>query len=262
MKWVLGLVSLIGFSFIYLPLVVVLINSFNADRTFSWPPTGFTFEWYQRMVANEGLREALMTSVSVGLLAALIAVILGMLLSFGVARYEFFGKQTISLLVVMPIALPGIVTGIALNSVFVNYFGGLTYFTIVVGHATFCIVIVYNNVVARLRRLGTNAEEASMDLGATRWTTFRLVTFPQMRSALVAGAILAFGLSFDEIVVTTFTAGAESQTLPIWIFNNLFRPNQAPVVNAVAATLVLISIAPVYVASRLSGDVSSGAGRL
>ena len=253
---------MLGFSFVYVPLAVVLINSFNADRTFSWPPTGFTIDWYERMVGNEGFRSALATSISVGLLAALIAVILGMLLSFGVARYEFFGKQTISLLVVMPIALPGIVTGIALNSIFVNYFGGLTYFTIVVGHATFCIVIVYNNVVARLRRLGTNAEEASMDLGATRWTTFRLITFPQMRSALVAGAILAFGLSFDEIVVTTFTAGAESQTLPIWIFNNLFRPNQAPVVNAVAATLVLISIAPIYVASKLSGDVSSGAGRL
>jgi putative spermidine/putrescine transport system permease protein len=155
---------------------------------------------------------------------------------------------------VLPIALPGIVTGIALNNVFTNFFGKLTFFTIVIGHATFCIVVVFNNVAARYRRLGFNLQEASMDLGANRLTTFRLVTFPLIRSALVAGGLLAFGLSFDEIIVTTFTAGAGQTTLPIWIFQNLFRPNQAPIVNVVAAALIIISILPIYLSQRLTAD--------
>ncbi|MEY3430495.1 MAG: hypothetical protein RJB30_427, partial [Actinomycetota bacterium] len=135
-----------------------------------------------------------------------------------------------------------------------NFFGKLTFFTIVIGHATFCIVVVFNNVAARYRRLGKSFEEASMDLGANRFTTFRLITFPMIRSDLVEGGLLAFGLSFDEIIVTTFTAGAGQTTLPIWIFQNLFRPNQAPIVNAVAAALILISIVPIYLSQRLTAD--------
>jgi putative spermidine/putrescine transport system permease protein len=173
----------------------------------------------------------------------------------GLQRYRFFGRDTISLLIVLPIALPGIVTGIALNNAFRTVLDvRLGFFTIVVAHATFCIVTVFNNVQARLRRLGGSLEEASMDLGAGRFTTFRLVTFPMLRSALLAGGLLAFALSFDEIIVTTFTAGPQQQTLPIWIFNNLFRPNQGPVVNVVAAVLVLVSVVPIYLAQRLSGS--------
>ena len=186
--------------------------------------------------------------------ATAIALILGSLAAAAITRYDFFGRDTSSLLFVLPIALPGIVTGIALNNVFTNFFGKLTFFTIVIGHATFCIVVVFNNVAARYRRLGTNLQEASMDLGASRFTTFRLVTFPLIRSALVAGGLLAFGLSFDEIIVTTFTAGAGQTTLPIWIFQNLFRPNQAPIVNVVAAALILISILPIYLSQRLTAD--------
>jgi putative spermidine/putrescine transport system permease protein len=238
-----------GLVFIYLPLVLVVINSFNTNKSFAWPPTGFTTEWWSKAAANDGIREAVMRSVITALVATAIALVLGSLAAAAITRYDFFGRDTISLLFVLPIALPGIVTGIALNNVFTNFFGKLTFFTIVIGHATFCIVVVFNNVAARYRRLGTNLQEASMDLGASRFTTFRLVTFPLIRSALVA-----FGLSFDEIIVTTFTAGAGQTTLPIWIFQNLFRPNQAPIVNVVAAALILISILPIYLSQRLTAD--------
>lgn len=243
-----------GFTFIYLPLVLVVINSFNKNKSFAWPPTGFTTEWWSRAANNEGIRDALALSAVTALVATAIALVLGSLAAAAVARYSFFGRETISLLFVLPIALPGIVTGIALNNVFTNFFGKLTFFTIVIGHATFCIVVVFNNVAARYRRLGTNFQEASMDLGANRFTTFRLVTFPLIRNALVAGGLLAFGLSFDEIIVTTFTAGAGQNTLPIWIFQNLFRPNQAPIVNVVAAALILVSIVPIYLSQRLTAD--------
>ncbi len=243
-----------GLIFIYLPLVLVVINSFNTNKSFAWPPTGFTTEWWSKAAANEGIREAVMRSVITAICATAIALVLGSLAAAAITRYDFFGRDTISLLFVLPIALPGIVTGIALNNVFTNFFGKLTFYTIVIGHATFCIVVVFNNVAARYRRLGTNLQEASMDLGASRFTTFRLVTFPLIRSALVAGGLLAFGLSFDEIIVTTFTAGAGQTTLPIWIFQNLFRPNQAPIVNVVAAALILISILPIYLSQRLTAE--------
>ena len=165
---------------------------------------------------------------------------------------------------ILPLALPGIVTGMALNATFrevLSPFGlSLGLFTVVVGHATFCIVVVYNNVIARLRRTSRSIEEASMDLGADTWQTFRYVTFPALRSALVAGALLAFALSFDEVIVTTFTAGSE-QTLPIWILTNLSRPNQLPVVNVVALLVILISAIPVYFAQRLTEDQAAGTGR-
>ena len=243
-------------AFIYVPLALVLLNSFSASATFAWPPPGLTLRWWQVAASNEGVRAAVLTSVQVALLAAAVAVVLGTLAALALVRYEFFGRDTVSLLVVLPIALPGIVTGIALNTLFTGFLGGLTFLTLVIGHATFCIVVVVNNASARLRRMVGTVEEASMDLGATPWTTWRLVTFPALRGALLAGALLAFALSFDEIVVTTFTAGPGLQTLPLWIFQNLFRPNQSPVVNVAAAVLVVISVLPVYLANRLSGDTA------
>ncbi len=246
-----------GFAFIYIPLTLVVINSFNKNTSFAWPPTGFTTTWWSKAATNEGVRDAISRSVIVALAATAIALVLGSLAAAAIARYKFFGRDAISLLFVLPIALPGIVTGIALNNVFTNFLGELTIFTIIVGHATFCIVVVFNNVAARYRRLGSNLEEASMDLGANRFTTFRLVTFPLLRSALVAGALLSFALSFDEIIVTTFTAGAGQNTLPIWIFQNLFRPNQAPIVNVVAAALILVSIIPIYLSQRLTQEKST-----
>lgn len=253
---------LFGLAFIYVPLGVVVINSFNASKVFAWPPKSFTTYWWKDVFHNASVREAVLSSVEVGLVATAIALVLGSLLAFALARFQFFGRQSLSLLVILPIALPGIVTALAFNTAFREFLGvPLSFWTIAVSHATFCIVVVYNNVIARLRRTGGSFEEASMDLGAGTFTTFRLVTFPLLRGALLAGAILAFGLSFDEIVVTLFTAPPGIETLPIWIFNNLFRPNQAPVINVVAAILVLISIIPIYASQKLAGE-SAGGGRL
>lgn len=251
-----------GFAVIYVPLVLVLVNSLNPDRSASWPPLGLTLHWWSVAWGNAGAREALWVSVKAGLGATAVALVLGALIAFAVARHRFFGRDAISFVVVLPIALPGIVTGIALNSAFSTVLEplgvGLGLFTVVVGHATFCIVVVFNNVVARLRRTSGSYEEAAMDLGANTFRAFADVTFPLVRSALLAGGLLAFALSFDEIVVTTFTAGPGVETLPVWIFNNMTRPQQAPVVNVVAAVLVLLSVIPIYVAQRLSADTATG----
>ncbi|WP_405865393.1 ABC transporter permease [Streptomyces sp. NBC_01515] len=250
-----------GFALIYVPLLLVLVNSLNPDRSASWPPSTLTFHWWSVAWQNSGARAALWVSVKAGLGATAIALVLGTLIAFAVARYRFFGRDAISFVVVLPIALPGIVTGIALNSAFSKVLEplgvGLGLFTVIVGHATFCIVVVFNNVVARLRRTSGSYEEAAMDLGADTFRAFVDVTFPLVRSALLAGGLLAFALSFDEIVVTTFTAGPGIETLPIWIFNNMTRPQQAPVVNVVAAILVLLSVLPIYVAQRLSADTAT-----
>jgi putative spermidine/putrescine transport system permease protein len=254
-KLLLGLAMALALAFVYLPLALVVLNSFNTSLTFEFPPPDYTTRWWGVAVDNQGVRDAIVTSLTVATIATVIAVALGTLAAMAVSRYTFFGRDTVSLLLVLPIALPGIVTGLALNSVFTGFLGGLTFTTLVVGHATFCIVVVFNNAAARLRRVAGNVEEASMDLGASRMQTFRYVTFPAIRSSIVAGALLAFGLSFDEIIVTVFTAGPGVETLPIWIFNNLFRPNQAPVVNVVAAFLVIVSILPIWASQKLtSGD--------
>jgi putative spermidine/putrescine transport system permease protein len=252
----------IGLAFVYVPLGVIVLNSFNASTVFAWPPQELTTHWWQVTVHNAGVRAAVLTSVEVALLATAVAMLLGTLLAFALGRYTFFGRHTLSLLVVLPIALPGIVTALSFRTAFRTFLGlELSIWTVAIAHATFCIVVVYNNALARLRRTGTSPEEASMDLGADTFTTFRLVTFPQLRGALLAGGLLAFGLSFDEIVVTLFTAPPGVTTLPIWIYQNLSRPNQGPVVNVVAAVLVLVSVVPIYLSQRLSGESASG-GRL
>jgi putative spermidine/putrescine transport system permease protein len=246
--------TVVTLAFIYIPLIVIAIYAFNKSRSQAWPVDGFTFEWFDRALHNPGVRDALWTSIKAALGATAVALLLGTLAAIAVSRYRFFGRETISFLIVLPIALPGIVTGMALNATFTQVLGlDLSLFTVIVGHATFCIVVVFNNAVARLRRSGTSLEEASMDLGANGWHTFRFVTFPTMRTALVAGALLAFALSLDEIIVTTFTIG-QDQTLPIWIFANYARPNQLPIVNVVGLMVIVLSIIPVYLANRLSQD--------
>jgi putative spermidine/putrescine transport system permease protein len=251
----------VGLAFIYFPLVVIVIYAFNSSKILKWPPPSFTFEWFQKAFESETAREALLTSVEVGLVATAIAIVLGTMAALAVSRFRFFGRESVSLLVILPIALPGIVTGVALSNGFTQVLGlKLTLMTVIIGHATFCIVVVYNNAVARLRRMSTSFEEASADLGADPWQTFRFVTFPSMRSALGAGALLAFALSFDEIIVTTFTIGTSEETLPIWIFRNLFRPHELPIVDAVAVIVILISIVPVYLAHRLTSEEGGAAG--
>jgi putative spermidine/putrescine transport system permease protein len=260
---VLALLTSLALLIVYVPLVLVLLNSFNTSRTFAWPPTGLTTQWWEAAWRSQGARDAIWVSVQVAALATVIALVLGTMAALALQRFAFFGRDFVSLLIILPIALPGVVTGIALANAFTTMIGiRLGFFTLVVSHATFCIVTVFNNAVARLRRLGGNLEEASMDLGAGTFRTFFKVTLPMLRSSLLAGGLLAFALSFDEIIVTTFTVGQGIQTLPIWIYQNLFRPNQAPVVNVVAAALIVLSVVPIWLAQKLAGtDESVAAAR-
>jgi putative spermidine/putrescine transport system permease protein len=250
-------------TFIYLPLAVIAIYAFNANITQTWPIDQYTTKWFGEAWRDENVREALGLSVKAALGATVIAVALGTLASIAVSRYSFFGKETLSFLVILPIALPGIITGLALQATILNVLTpiGISFsiWTIIIGHATFCIVVIYNNSVARLRRLSGSLEEASMDLGADTWQTFRFVTFPQLRTALLAGGLLAFALSFDEVIVTVFTSGAQ-ETLPIWIFNNFGRPQELPVVNVVALFVIVASIVPVWIALRVAGETGVRAG--
>jgi putative spermidine/putrescine transport system permease protein len=252
----LGAIVAVVLIFMYTPLMLVIVNSFNEARISSWPIKEFSFRWWGAAFRNDALWQAVGNSVIVGLGAMIIALLLGTLAAFALQRFDFFGKQTVNLLIVLPIALPGVVTGVAFSNTYNNVLEPagiqLGYFGMIVAHATFCIVMVFNNVFARLRRMSPSMQEASMDLGASLWQTFRLVTFPQFRTAFVAGALLAFALSFDELVVTIFTAPAGVDTLPLWIFNQMARPNEATQVNVIATVLILLSFIPVYVSQRLS----------
>ena len=252
----LRLATALVLAFIYIPLALVVVYAFNTNLVPSWPIPGLTLHWWERALANPGVRDALLSSVLAGLGATALALILGSLAALAVHRYRFFGREAVSFLVILPIALPGIVTGIAINSAVGTLGLGLGMATVIIGHATFCVVLVYNNVIARFRRTSGSVEEASADLGADTWQTFRYVTLPAVRSAMLAGGLLAFALSFDEIIVTTFTRG-DVQTLPIWIFNNYRLANQAPIVNVVAVIAIALSVIPVYLASRLSAETAS-----
>ena len=239
--------------FLFVPIALIVVYAFNASNVQSWPLPGLSTKWFSSTFHNAEMRSAFWLSIRAGLIATAIALVLGTLAAFAVHRFRFFGREAISFLLVLPIALPGIITGMALNS-FISFSGvGFSVTTIIVGHATFCIVVIYNNVLARLRRTQSSLVEASMDLGADGWQTFRLVTLPMIATALVAGGLLAFALSFDEIVVTTFTAGTQS-TLPIWIFGNIRLGQQLPQVNVVVLFVILLSLIPVALARRLTRD--------
>ncbi|MGV8997232.1 MAG: ABC transporter permease [Parvibaculaceae bacterium] len=240
-------------AFLFIPIMIILVYAFNSSNIQTWPIEGYSLRWFYSAFANHEIRTALSLSLKAGLLSTGIAVVLGSLAALAVHRYEFFGKDAVSFMVVLPIALPGIITGMALNSFFVFWGMGLSFWTIVVGHATFCIVIVYNNVIARLRRVPRSLEEASMDLGADGWQTFRRITLPMISTSLVAGALLAFALSFDEVIVTTFTAGAQN-TLPLWIFGAIRLGQKLPEVNVVVLIVMAITFLPVLFAYRLTNQ--------
>ena len=230
----LGVWTALVVAFLWIPLVIIALYAFNASPIQSWPITSWSTKWFGVAWHDDFLRSSLRLSIEVGLAATAIALVLGTMASFAIQRFAFFGRDSISFLLLLPIALPGIITGMALNSFF--SFAGVAFsiWTIVIGHATFCVVVVYNNVLARLRRTSPSLVEASMDLGADGWQTFRYVTWPTLSTALVAGGLLAFALSFDEVIVTTFTAGAQT-TLPIFILDNLRQGQRLPVVNVVAS---------------------------
>ena len=257
---VLRAASALVLAFIYLPLIILAVYAFNESKLAAWPPTGFTLAWFGEAAANPAIRAALLNSLLAASAATLIALVLGTLAALAVQRYEFFGKNTVSFLFVLPIALPGVVTGIALQSSFKLFGVGLGLPTIIVAHATFCVVVAYNNVVARLRRLPRSPEEASADLGADSWMTFRRITLPGVRTALLSGGLLAFALSFDEVIVTIFTAGGV-KTLPIWIFQSFRLANQVPLVNVAGLVAIILSVVPVYLAQRLSGDAGRPTAR-
>jgi putative spermidine/putrescine transport system permease protein len=252
------LIAVVGFIliFMYVPLLVLVLNSFNQSNISSWPIQGFSFKWWEFAATYEPIRTALLNSLIVATGSMIIASILGTLVAFALKGFDFFGKGTVNLLVVLPIALPGVVTGVAFSNTYNTFLSpagfNIGYFGMIVAHATFCIVMVFNNVFARLKRMNPSLQEASADLGAGLWQTFRLVTFPQFRTSFVAGALLAFALSFDEVVVTIFTAPPGVDTLPLWILKEMSRPNQASAVNVVATVVILISLIPVYISQRLS----------
>jgi len=252
----LGLWALLVVLFLWVPLVLICVYAFNSSNIQSWPIAGFSTKWFHEAWNNQEARDALVLSLKAAGLATAFALVLGTAAATAVSRFRFFGRNAITFLLVLPIALPGVVTGIALNSFFSNnplHHITPSLWTIVIGHATFCIVIVYNNVVARLRRTQTSLTEASMDLGADGWQTFRFVTLPVVSTSLVAGALLAFALSFDEVIVTTFTAGAQN-TLPIWILGNLQRGVELPQVNVVVFFVIVMTVVPVTIAQRLTRD--------
>lgn len=239
--------------FLWFPLLLIVLYAFTTDDVVpTFPPPGLTTKWFGIARDNPEIWDAMWLSTRVALLATAVSLVLGSMVAAAVARSRFFGREAISFLILLPIALPGIVTGIALRSG-INTLGfGYGTFTIVVGHATFCVVIVYNNVLARLRRSSGSVVEASMDLGASGFQTFRYVLLPSVGTALVAGAMLAFALSFDEIIVTTFTAGNQ-KTLPIWILGSLNRPRNRPVLNVVAIIVMAVTLIPVMIAQHLAG---------
>ncbi len=258
-KIVLGALVAVILAFMYIPLMLVVLNSFNAARIASWPVADFSLEWWGKAFASQPVRDAILNSILVAAGATAVALVLGTLVAFALQRYSFFGQRAVNLLVVLPIALPGIVTGVALSNTYNQLLEPIGihvgFLGLIIAHGTFCIVMVFNNVLARLRRMNPGIEEASRDLGANPWQTFRMVTFPQFRSAFIAGGILAFALSFDEVYVTIFTAPPGVDTLPLWFMNQMARPNEANVVNVVATVVILASFIPVWVSQRLSRDV-------
>jgi putative spermidine/putrescine transport system permease protein len=245
--WVAGVLA-----FLFIPIVLIVLYSFNRSNIESWPIAGFSLHWYSVAFHDPQVRSAFLLSVRVGLFATVLALLLGSAVAYALYKFSFFGREAISFLLVLPLALPGIITGIALNSFFSFTGIQLGTLTIVVGHTTFCIVVVFNNLIARLRRTSGSLAEASSDLGARGWQTLRFVTLPLTATALVSGALLAFGLSFDEVIVTVFTAGAQN-TLPLWIFGAIRLGQQLPEVNAVVSIVILLTIIPVVLAARLAG---------
>ncbi len=252
-----------GLLFLHLPLLLIFVYAFTTEeKSYQWPPPGLTTEWFAVTWNRPDVWEALTLSVKVASISTLIAIVLGTLCAAAVSRTKFFGREAISLLVILPIALPGIITGISLRSAFSLMEIPFSTWTIVLGHATFCVVVVYNNAVARFRRTSGSMIEASMDLGADGFQTFWHVVLPNIGTALLAGGMLAFALSFDEVIVTTFTAG-QQQTLPIWMLEELVRPRQRPVTNVVAMVVVLVTLLPILLAYYLTreGDQIAGAGK-
>jgi putative spermidine/putrescine transport system permease protein len=251
-SWPLKTAVVLAITFLHVPLLLVIVYAFSAeDKSYVFPPPALTTKWFVVALERDDVWRAIWLSIKVAALSTAMAMVLGTLAAAALARRQFFGRETLNLLLILPIALPGIVTGIAMRSAFNTLEIPFSFWTIVLGHATFCVVVVYNNAVARMRRIHPNLIEASMDLGANTWQTLRYVLLPQLGSALLAGGLLAFALSFDEVIVTTFTAGQQT-TLPIWMLQELIRPRQRPVTNVVAVFIIAMTFIPIVTAYWLT----------
>jgi putative spermidine/putrescine transport system permease protein len=251
-SWPLKLGALGALLFLHIPLMLIFLYAFTTDESaYTFPPPGLTLKWFPQAISNPAMLDALALSLRVAILATSTALVLGTLAAAAVYRSDFFGKEAISFMLVLPLALPGIVTGIAMRSAIGLMKIPFSFWTIVIGHATFCVVVVYNNVLARFRRTAGSQIEASMDLGANSFQTFWNIVLPNIATALLAGGILAFSLSFDEVIVTTFTAG-QQQTLPIWIFSQMLKPRNRPITNVTALLVVAITTLPILLAQHIT----------
>ncbi|MFT3894873.1 MAG: ABC transporter permease [Anaerolineales bacterium] len=259
-SWTLKLGAVGAILFLHVPMWLIFLYAFTTEESaYTFPPPGLTLKWFPQAIQNTAMQGALILTLKVAVLATFVALILGTLAAAAVYRFEFFGKDAISFMLILPLALPGIVTGIAMRSAISLLHIPFSFWTIIIGHATFCVVVVYNNVIARFRRSSNSMIEASMDLGANSFQTFWNIVLPNIGTALLAGAILAFSLSFDEVIVTTFTAGNQ-QTLPIWIFSQMLKPRNRPITNVTALLVVLITALPILYAQRISAQNSDSEG--
>lgn len=254
--------AIAGLLFLHIPLLLIILYAFTTeDKTYQFPPPGYTLKWFEIVLNRQDIWNAVSLSMQIAIISTFLAIILGTLAAGALYKTSFFGKSSITILIILPIALPGIITGISLRSTFGVLGIPFSTWTIIIGHATFCMVVVYNNVVARLRRTSPNLIQASMDLGANNLQTFFYVILPNMGTAILAGGMLAFALSFDEVIVTTFTAGQQT-TLPIWMFSELIRPRQRPITNVVAIFIMFITFIPIVFASYMASKISGSEGSI
>jgi putative spermidine/putrescine transport system permease protein len=252
--------AIAGLLFLHIPLLLIILYAFTTeDKSYQFPPPGYTLKWFEVVLNRQDIWNAVGLSMRIAIISTFVAIILGTLAAGALYKKSFFGKSSITILIILPIALPGIITGISLRSTFGVMGIPFSTWTIIIGHATFCMVVVYNNVVARLRRTSPNLIQASMDLGANNLQTFFYVILPNMGTAILAGGMLAFALSFDEVIVTTFTAGQQT-TLPIWMFSELIRPRQRPITNVVAVFIMFITFIPIVFASYMASKTSESEG--
>ena len=254
--------AIAGLLFLHIPLLLIILYAFTTeDKSYQFPPPGYTLKWFEIVLNRQDIWNAVSLSMQIAIISTFLAIILGTLAAGALYKTSFFGKSSITILIILPIALPGIITGISLRSTFGVLGIPFSTWTIIIGHATFCMVVVYNNVVARLRRTSPNLIQASMDLGANNLQTFFYVILPNMGTAILAGGMLAFALSFDEVIVTTFTAGQQT-TLPIWMFSELIRPRQRPITNVVAIFIMFITFIPIVFASYMASKTSGSEGSI
>jgi spermidine/putrescine transport system permease protein len=237
---ILTLMATTGMLFLYIPVLVLIVFSFNDNRSLTLPLRGFTLKWYEKFLSNSDILTAIGNSLYVASVATVITIIIGTAAAFALDRVVFPGKTVFRRLVLLPIALPGIITGISMLNMFKLMGINLSLETVILGHATGLVAIVVTQVFARLQRFNRRIEEASSDLGARPWQTFFYVTLPNIRSALIGSALLSFTVSFDEIPVTFFLTGRDN-TLPMYIYSTL-RRGITPEINAVGTVIVVLSL--------------------